>query len=158
MKLAEIRDLDGPNLFLPMPAIKVELIIELGDSIDTIAERLAPGSGDLQSATQAFFIRNCRPSQQPAPQFVWRWMDDPTHLSLAFSWERRRFGMALGQLVVDTIEGVVDDNIQDNLAHLLESDAPDDYLPLSGTMIARRLPLRLPAPTARRRPRASRRT
>ena len=43
MKLAEIRDLDGPNLFMLLPAIKVELILEPGETEEMIARRLAPG-------------------------------------------------------------------------------------------------------------------
>ena len=54
-------------------------------------------------------------------------MDEPDHLSIAFAWTRRRFGMALGQLIVDTIEGVVDDNIHAHLQHFLDSDAADEF-------------------------------
>jgi len=127
MKLAEIRDLDGPNLFMLLPAIKVELILEPGDTEEMIARRLAPGVPDLYSATQLFFLQYCHPHGQHLPPFVWRRMDEPDHLSIAFAWTRRRFGMALGQLIVDTIEGVVDDNIHAHLQHLLDSDAADEF-------------------------------
>jgi len=127
MKLAEIRDLDGPNLLMLLPAIKVELVLGPGDSEELIAERLAPGIPDLYSATQLFFLQYCHPHGQQRPPFVWRRMDDPGHLSIAFAWTRRRFGMALGQLIVDTIDGVVDDNIQTHLRHFLDSDAADEF-------------------------------
>ena len=127
MKLAEIRDLDGPNLFMLLPAIKVELILEPGDTEEMIARRLAPGVPDLYSATQLFFLQYCHPHGQQLPPFVWRRMDEPDHLSIAFAWTRRRFGMAHGQLIVDTIEGVVDDNIHAHLQHFLDSDAADEF-------------------------------
>nr|MBA2248506.1 hypothetical protein [Chloroflexia bacterium] len=39
MKIAEIRDLDGPNLFMPRPAIKLEIDTE--DAEPRVAELLA---------------------------------------------------------------------------------------------------------------------
>src|SRR6476620_242418 len=127
MKLAESGDLDGPNVLMRLPAIKVELILEPGDTEEMIARRLAPGVPDLNSATQLFFLQYCHPHGQHIPPFVWRRMDEPDHLSIAFAWTRRRFGMALGQLIVDTIEGVVDDNIHAHLQHFLDSDAADEF-------------------------------
>jgi cyanophycin synthetase len=127
MKLAEIRDLDGPNLFMLRPAIKVELILESGESESTLATRLVPGATDLQEATQQFLVNVCTRHRQPVPPFIWRSMDEPGHVSLAFAWQRRRFGMAIAQLIVDTINGVVDDNIDEHLDFLLASDARDEF-------------------------------
>jgi cyanophycin synthetase len=127
MKLAEIRDLDGPNLFLLRPAIKVELILEDGETESKLADRLASGSVDLDAATRQFFTDVYDQHEQPTPQFVWRHMDEPGHVSLAFAWVRRRFAMAVAQLIVDTINGVVDDNIDNHLNHLLNTDARDEF-------------------------------
>jgi cyanophycin synthetase len=127
MKLAEIRDLDGPNLFMLRPAIKVELILEHGESESTLANRIAPGATDLQAATRQFLVDVCSRHRQPVSPFVWRWMDEASHISLAFAWQRRRFGMAVAQCIVDTMNGVVDDNIDEHLDFLLASDARDEF-------------------------------
>ena len=126
MHLAEIRDLDGPNLFMLCPAIKVELVLDDGESERDIAGRLATPPTDLLDASRSFISKICRAHQAPEPVVVVRQMDDPANVSIAFSWHRRGFAMAIAQSMADRILGVVDDNAIVHLALSLQRTDPDD--------------------------------
>ena len=144
MRLVEIRDLDGPNIFLLQPAIKLELDVTEADlSSDAIAalaaslEPLAPS--DDERATGAgglgdLLLAACADLHERAgvefPEMRWVEMETPGHWSLAFGWERRRFALEVARLLaaaatgedVDPLAGV------DRLRDLLDTDAdnPDD--------------------------------
>ena len=53
MQLAEIRDLDGPNLFMLEPAIKVEIVLERGESRKVLVARLGGGRNLTAAAKRA---------------------------------------------------------------------------------------------------------
>ena len=109
MRLVEIRDLDGPNIFLLQPAIKLELEITQADrsrdaiaSLATSMEPLAP-SDDERAAGAAglgeLLLAACASLHERAgvefPEMRWVEMETPGHWSLAFGWERRRFAREL---------------------------------------------------------------
>jgi cyanophycin synthetase len=119
MRLVEIRDLDGPNIFLLQPAIKIELEVSEADrSRDAIAalassmEPLAPsdderaagiaGLGELLRAACAGLHER---AGVEFPEMRWVEMETPDHWSLAFGWERRRFALALARLLADMATG-----------------------------------------------------
>jgi cyanophycin synthetase len=126
MRLAEIRDLDGPNLFMLRPAIKIEIVLEAGDSEDGIAERLDAASAGIDLAAASFIGSIHAANRQPSPDVVVRRMDDPGHLSIAYSWQRRAFALAVAQHLVDVLNGSVDPDMATHFAHALERSGEDD--------------------------------
>jgi cyanophycin synthetase len=126
MRLAEIRDLDGPNLFMLKPAIKIELLLEPGETRQDVAERLDPAAADLDLAAASFIGSVYAAHGQPSPDIAVRQMDDPNSLSIAFSWQRRAFAMAVAQHLVDTIAGHVDEDMNSHYAHALQRTGTED--------------------------------
>lgn len=142
MRLVEIRDLDGPNIFLLQPAIKLELEVASPDlTPDAIAsltanmEPLAPsdderaggaeGLGDLlQAACEGLHER----AGVEAPEMRWAPLETPGHWGLAFGWEHRRFSLALARLLVAFLDGQPVDLAESvaDLRHVLESHEPGD--------------------------------
>lgn len=82
MRLVEIRDLDGPNVFFLKPAIKIELELE-GASLDAV-EALKPVIDRLHQQAGV-----ARPDTVVVP------METPEHAALAFTWHHRRFALAV---------------------------------------------------------------
>jgi cyanophycin synthetase len=124
MKLVEIRDLDGPNLFMLEPAIKVEIQLENCEAEREIARRLDSDYSDLRAAAQSFLARAGHESA-----VVTRQMDRPGHVSIAFSWRRRTAALDAAEQVAAAILDVVDDNIPGSIADSTVSggvaDAPE---------------------------------
>src|SRR4051794_38345417 len=113
MQLAEIRELDGPNLFLLEPAIKLELILQPEETTAELASRFAPGMTDLGAAVGAALGDIHRRASLPEPRVVIRQMDDEDHIAIAWSWSHRRwavdlahtlFEVASGELRIDQVE------------------------------------------------------
>jgi len=127
MRLVEIRDLDGPNLFLLRPAIKIELRAEaadLGDAALSLAVRLEPlGVSDDEEPDEE---RETRPSAGatafgtrlgdlvvalhervgvPEPEIAWLPLEEADHYALAFSWEHRAFALAAAALLAAVATG-----------------------------------------------------
>jgi cyanophycin synthetase len=144
MRLVEIRDLDGPNLFLLQPAIKLELEIAEADlardAIAALATRMEPliPSDDERAGGVAglgeFLVAACADLHERAgvafPEMRWVEMETPGHWSLTFGWERRRFALGLAQLLAAAATGEEVDlpaAIED-LRDLLKTgeDDPDD--------------------------------
>lgn len=126
MKLAEIRDLDGPNLFMLEPAIKVELILERGETRKDLIARLGGGAGLTAAATRAVAWLH-EQAEQPVPRVVTRIMDDPDHVSIAFGWTRRAFARTVGQALYDLASGEkLETDLATNLRAAIETNAPDD--------------------------------
>ena len=126
MQLVEIRDLDGPNLFFLEPAIKVELKLEDGESDASLAAILTAGGTSLLGSASTLISGLHTENNQPLPRITTRVMDDRDQISIAFTWQRRAFAMAVGQHLVDTLSGVVDDNITAHLQASLSEIRPDD--------------------------------
>ena len=113
MNLVELRDLDGPNLFLLGPALKIELRI---DHIDTEADQIAALAGTLEAlgitlespesglapladALVEAVVAIHRRSGLPSPEALWRSLETTDHIALVFSWEQREFALAVGHLI-----------------------------------------------------------
>ncbi|MCC6315020.1 MAG: Mur ligase [Thermomicrobiales bacterium] len=142
MRLVEIRDLDGPNLFLPQPTIKLELVVESGDlqpdALAALAHRLEPlgitgeelpedaeGLGALLAdAVSALYERTGR--ADPTPR--WTPLETPGHWALTWPWRRRAFSLGAAELAASVATGAVSDlhAEADRLADLLATDDPDD--------------------------------
>lgn len=157
MKLVEIRDLDGPNLFLPMPAVKLEFATgtSTGDPTRTsqILERLrwlglADDDGlesdvslgeSLIEAVQLIHVR----AGAVRPECVWRAIETPGHFALAFEWERRGFALAVAQRIADCVVSERSDHAIDwaELSALLITPAPSGDAPEWVRDTERRVPI-----------------
>ncbi len=100
MRIVETRVLEGPNIFLLEPAIKIELAADDGElSADDLkqVDRLA-----------ALLVEASLKSGQKAPRVVIEALESPGHIAIAYSWTHRRFAVALAELIVASIEGDAD--------------------------------------------------
>ena len=142
MELVEVRELEGPNVFLLRPAIKIELRAEEGDlAADALARLVArleplgvneeerPSGADalgelLRTASVALHER----AGQPEPETAWSVQETPGHYVLAFGWERRRFAVAVAGLLAAAATGATVDLAAGaaGLAALLDGGAADD--------------------------------
>jgi len=131
MQLAEIRDLDGPNLFMPLPAIKLE--VDAGNDWPKVAEAyaaaFAAGDAAVDPSTTSVSIDRLaillaevigalheRAGVDP-PQIEIRRMETPNHLAVAFSWTHRSFARQLAALAYDIVAGAVS-SLEEKLATL----------------------------------------
>lgn len=143
MRLVEIRDLDGPNVFLLQPTIKLELAISrqdvTRDAIAALANRLeplAPSDDERAGGFNAFgeLLRvACATLHERAgvapPNMRWVEMETPGQWSLAFGWERRRFALEIARLLAEAAHGErIDlDRTTAELRQLLTIDDRQDH-------------------------------
>jgi cyanophycin synthetase len=142
VRLVEIRDLDGPNILLLQPAIKVEFAISPKDveasalaDLSARLEPLAPTDDERAEGDEALgdiLLAACINLHQRAgvefPEMRWAPMDTAGLWSLAFGWEHRRFALALARSLAAAVTGEAFD-LAETVAHLrdlLLTTAADD--------------------------------
>ena len=146
MRLVEIRDLDGPNLFLLAPAVKVEWEADAADlgpaALAALGGRLEPlglapdeaveGEAVLGELLADAVVALHRRAGQPDPETHWTPLETPGHLALAFGWERRRFALGVATLLAAVVAGSPVDLAAeaDALPALLAAAADEDDRPL----------------------------
>ncbi len=115
MRLVEIRDLDGPNVFLLKPAIKIELALD-GATIETV-KAIEPIICDLH-----------RQAGTAIPDVITVPIETPEHAVLAFSWQRRRLALSIAEAAarIVTGESLNLDNVAARLRDLCARYEPDD--------------------------------
>lgn len=121
MRIVEIRDLDGPNLFMQQPAIKTELgNVSVSDAPKVIAT--------LESLIQKLH----KDVGVQIPEISSRTMEDPENITVAFSWTRRSFGCTVAKRSAELTIGEREDHkkIVAELKSILASDPADDDEPL----------------------------
>ena len=106
MRLVEIRDLDGPNLFLLEPAIKVELALD-GAPLSAV-EALGQTVLELHQRAGA-----------DLPRITVAEMETPGQATLAFSWDHRRFALGIADAIARIATGETGD-LSDAAARLRE--------------------------------------
>lgn len=123
MKIVEIRDLDGPNLFMLRPAIKLEIDMEiespqvaealaqafvLGPLPDSVASEPVPvavSSGRVRSLlTEIIHVIHDKVGAS-RPDVVSREMEAPLHLAVAFGWTHRTLGKGIARLAFSILTG-----------------------------------------------------
>ena len=159
MRLVEIRDLDGPNLFLLQPAIKLGLELSAGDeapaALAALATRFEALGVDTEARaadvgtvlTDAVRLLHER-ADQPTPETAWTPLEPADQWALAFGWSRRRFALAVASAVAAVAEGqplalpailaaltaALADQGQDDLPHLLrDTDRHHPLIGITGT-------------------------
>jgi cyanophycin synthetase len=145
MEVIEIRDLDGPNVFLLQPAIKMELRVPPGDLSAEMFRRFrrsleSYGVGDdEQSCDLEAFAEGLievvralhRRVEVAVPETHWELMEKSKHLAVAFSWSRRAFAVRVAELVTAIALGNHPPLAQAvaQLHGLLDSDPHGDDVP-----------------------------
>jgi cyanophycin synthetase len=109
MKLVEVRELDGPNIFLLEPAMKVEFQIPSDREADDAAARLRLAAGtdgdDLGSIWMALVDRLHEQAGLPSPNAVVTPLEAEDHVALAFGWTNRRIGREIAVAIADLTLG-----------------------------------------------------
>jgi cyanophycin synthetase len=151
VKLVEIRDLDGPNLFLLEPALKVEFAFDAGDhtpaALEALAARLgpilpvnndSPIAKQLQSALNALH----RHHNVACPTSTWASLETAGHEALVFGWTHRRFALGVARLLADAACGTtpIGEAQVDVLASYLDQNNSDDA-PLMVRDVDRTMPV-----------------
>ena len=130
MHVVEIRDLDGPNVFLLKPAIKVEFRSE-DEADETVTAQRLDGGDDLGGSLVAVVDMLHERAGIEGVDVVVTPMELPGHLSVAFGWSNRRAGRLIGQAIAALATGesidvdAVTAEVADAVAHPVESDAPE---------------------------------
>lgn len=156
MKICEIRDLDGPNLFLRKPAIKLEFAAEGGEIRVNRAARAfvagePPGESGLEQAEPERLMvlvvevvnRLHDLCGQARPETAFRRMEEAGHYVVAFTWWHRRFAKALGKLALQFALGATPD-LGDGVVRLrqiVSSPSEDDDAPQMVSNQDRRIPI-----------------
>ena len=120
MELAEIRELDGPNIFLAEPAIKIEFVFDNEADVARARQRAESGlraagiplpreTGILHELLTAALAHLSERHAQPAPATVWKTLDTPGHIVFAFGWTSRGFARSAAQALVNLLQNEVDE-------------------------------------------------
>lgn len=117
MRIVEIRDLDGPNLFMMSPAIKVEIGDVPEDQQSGVIARLAETVRDLHEAAGV-----------TVPELSTMQMETPGSIVVAFAWNRRTFARTLGARAAQFVVGERNDrdSIVTELIDILSTPTDDD--------------------------------
>lgn len=133
MLLAEIRDLDGPNLFLLQPAIKVEFASLSEADLELSADRFGASVGPsplqrFESGAAALVADLHDSAGLPAPDVLTRTLDTPGSVAISFEWRRRSVGLAAGEAVAAVALGdaTVDQALEQVRRASSEKVASDD--------------------------------
>ena len=146
MELVEIRDLDGPNIFMLRPAIKIELIADSRDvtpeavaQLDACLEPLgisdegwAGGVSEVGALLAEAVVALHRRIGGDPPETAWTTLDDPHHVVVAFSWQRRAFALAVAEAIAEFAIGERQDMqvLDARLRSALQGPADDEDKPL----------------------------
>jgi cyanophycin synthetase len=140
MELVEIRDLDGPNIFLLEPAMKLEVAVTADDlreigrfarrlGIDeTVADLSAPMSVGEVMCTAVIDLH--RRSGAGAPRCVVQDLETPGHVAVAYEWGHRGFAMQLAEGIAEAVAGRMLDvteltaRLRQRLSSVTEDDRP----------------------------------
>jgi len=119
MEIVEIRELDGPNLFLLQPAIKLELSFSAGEQpvVSAFADAFVIGEETNETGfkpasvervktllTEIIQVLHVR-AGAARPAIMSRDMEVAGHIVVAYTWERRKFAVDLGHVALDLLLG-----------------------------------------------------
>ncbi len=157
MEIAEIRDLDGPNLFMRQPAIKLE--IDTGSEQPRVAEAFAsafangeagddPGLSPVSVERLTVLLTEVinalhNRARAGRPRIESRRMETPGHVAVAFSWSHRPFAKRLASVAFDIVSGSendVDASIEEMRVLAIQKPGIEDR-PAMMTDLERHIPI-----------------
>lgn len=139
MDVAEIRTLDGPNLFMLRPAIKIEIVAAPDATAslpDAVVEAMhqqglpvdagARGASGVARTLATVIEWLAKEAGLVIEEVVVREMEEEGRVAVAFPWERRRASRALGKLAWSLVAGEHPD-VEDGLSEIraLLAEPPD---------------------------------
>ncbi|MBA2452705.1 MAG: hypothetical protein H0V47_06010 [Chloroflexia bacterium] len=132
MELVEVRDLDGPNLFVLAPAIKLEVRIELGQrDVDAALDRLAELIGELHQRVGL-----------DAPEVGRSVIDTEHHYALFYLWEWRSCAMEIAETAYNILNGTTSlEDAAPRMKDALALDRQNEDRPEWVRDIERRIPV-----------------
>lgn len=157
MQIVEVRELDGPNLFLLRPAIKLEYELEPGEDL-----RISSAAADLLfgEIPDSELARPLEPmpfltllgeivsklhelSGSETPDMASLEMEDANHFVVAYAWERRKFATQLARVAFAVAAGSLPDLEQsvEQLRLLLDETPAKGDLPEMLSDDARTIPI-----------------
>ncbi len=139
MELVEIRDLDGPNIFLLQPAIKVEFawsdvdvtpdrLVDLARRGAPLASNAEPGAGleGLSQVAREIVAALHRLAGLEVPEIVSKPLETPGRMVVAYAWQRRAFALGVAKILAGLVTGDgLEPGATDHLKSLL-SNPPDE--------------------------------
>lgn len=146
MRLIEVRDLDGPNLFALDPAIKVEVALDPDETLTPAVQERAerdlgvPVSSDPVDALRAVVVALHDRLGLSVSDVGRREMDTLGHVSVHFPWQWRSSAMRIGEFAVDALVHGIDADWLTRLREDLSRDRQDDDRPLWVRDDQRRMP------------------
>ncbi|RIK42971.1 MAG: Mur ligase [Chloroflexi bacterium] len=136
MQLVEIRDLDGPNLFLLQPAIKIELVVSPDDRLTpeaaaALAEHYAfSPTTDPISALKSIIAALHRQVGLDVLELGERRLDAADHIVVYYPWQWRSCSVGIAQHAVEAlIAGDITDATE-SLRSMLATDQATNDTPL----------------------------
>jgi cyanophycin synthetase len=135
MEVAEIRDLDGPNLFALLPTIKLEVVVAPDETLPTdnqarVAQFLSRDAPEDSLDALADLIRELhRRTGLTSGNVEIHQLDLDHHVAICYPWEWRSCAMAIAQAAVDIVIGIADDRVIEVLEHALATDRANDDTP-----------------------------
>jgi len=151
LEAVELRTLDGPNLFMLGPAIKIEIAANPEAVPSELARRFLrdDGAGSIGgpeviagAVRDVLLVLHARLNLAPG-EIVVRMLEDPGHAAVAFGWSRRLVSRAIGHLAWRIVsDSTVDIDlelsaIEDVLAQPVDPDDLPEVYPES----ERRIPV-----------------
>lgn len=146
MNIIEIRDLDGPNLFLPGPAIKLEVEVPEGEPPRIAGEGDSPtetSPAGLMERLEAVIRELHDIAGVEAPDTMTCEMEAAGHHVVAFSWTHRRFAKALARAAFGIVSGDRTDlsSTAQELQAIIDSEPEEDDAPEMVPTSQRTLPI-----------------
>jgi cyanophycin synthetase len=132
MELAEIRDLDGPNLFALEPVVKIEVIVQPGEQLGLARQQyIAEHTGHYVSADpiqalQTTVIALHKHLRLYEPSITTHEMDELNHLSICFPWSERAKARAVAQVAFDLVAGERIERLSTRLIQATEAEYDED--------------------------------
>jgi len=151
LNAVELRTLDGPNLFMMRPAMKLEIAAD-PDETACLAQDVASRSGieatretgpeAIARLAGAVVTWIAGEVGMPLDELVTRVMEQRGHVAVAWSWERRQASRAVGHLAWKLVAGdpVEIDRELDEIRALLATPDDRDDLPEMIADSDRRIP------------------
>ena len=164
LEIVELRTLDGANIFLPRPAIKMQIAIAPlpPDTLSTLQDRwkalIAASDSEARPAGESATLSDLlwqtilvlhRALDLPAPERHERWRDlpDGRELTLAYTWEWRTAAEGIAEEAIALVNAAILGALSDHQAAVarlrdtLATDRAEDDRPLWFTDRARRIPI-----------------